>query len=677
MQESARAERFGGRPAAAKRSYTLPGLDGLRALAVVLVLIYHLMPAWMPTGMIGVDAFFVISGFLITSLLLKEGQNNGYLSLPRFWVRRIRRLLPAILLLVLVTVPAALAVGGDALAGMDRQVFGALSFTSNWTNIAAGNEYFTQSSPELFTHLWSLAVEEQFYLLWPVVLAVMLTLLPGIRRTRWVAVGLAVASAAAMLVLIQTGSSPSRVYYGTDTHAFGLMAGAALALARPWVLQGAQSNNALQRRGARRLSRHVLGPAAVVALVWLSLSSVGEQPLWLHPWGLVGASLLTLVALIAVVDDARRGSRGPFVRLLEVPLVVWIGQRSYGIYLWHWPVYVLFVHAAPTLDPLVRAGLVVVLSVAAAAASHRFVEQPVRRNGFGACTEMLWRRMVGRAGAQRAHFARAASAAVLVGALATGAAVAVAPQQTAAQDYVAAGEQALEEADETDATERSESPESPEPPEQTEDGTVEEPDGTRDETDDTPDEEDDEDEVDAADDAADGDSDAGGEAVSGGSITYIGDSVGVAASPPLLEQLDGIDIHAATSRFIGDGVDIAAQLEGEGRLRDVVVVSLATNGPVTEEELDDLLETAGREREVYLVNAHGLSVDWVPENNRILADAAEEHDHVHLVDWDAAISERPDLLAGDGIHPGPTGAELYVETLESALESTPESAPEG
>lgn len=667
VQEAARADRadrFGGRPEAARRGYTLPGLDGLRALAVVLVLIYHLMPAWMPTGMIGVDAFFVISGFLITSLLLKEGQNNGYLSLPRFWVRRIRRLLPAILLLVLVTVPAALAVGGDALAGMDRQLFGALSFTSNWTNIAAGNEYFTQSSPELFTHLWSLAVEEQFYLLWPVVLAIMLTLLPGIRRTKWVAVGLAVASITAMLVLILTGSSPSRVYYGTDTHAFGLMAGAALALARPWVLQGVQSSNALQRRGARRLSRHVLGPVSVLALVGLSVTPVGEDPLWLHPWGLAAASLLTLVALIAVIDDARRGSRSPFVRLLEVPWVVWIGQRSYGIYLWHWPVYVLFVHAAPTLDPLIRAGLVLVLSVAAAAASHRWVEQPIRRYGFGDCTAMLWTRLVGRAGPKKAHFARAASAAVLVGALATGSAVAVAPQQTAAQDYVAAGEEALAEAEdptdspEPDADEARGTDDEEEPAEDTSEGTSE---GTAEET-----EEAESEDVGTQDDEAE-DDETESAAVAGESITYIGDSVGVAASPPLLERLDGIDIHAATSRFIGDGVDIAAQLEREDRLREVLVVSLATNGPVTEEELEDLLSVAGEEREVYLVNAHGPSVDWVPENNRVLSEVAESEDNVHLVDWDAAIGERPDLLAGDGIHPGPTGAELYVEVLESAI----------
>lgn len=662
MQQTGRTERFGGRPTHITRGYVLPGLDGLRALAVALVLIYHLLPAWMPTGMIGVDVFFVISGFLITSLLLKEGQNNGYLSLPRFWVRRIRRLLPAILLLVLVTVPAALAVGGDALAGMDRQVFGALSFTSNWTNIAAGNEYFTQSSPELFTHLWSLAVEEQFYLLWPVMVAVMLTLLPGVRRTRWVTLGLAAASVIAMLVLILTGSSASRVYYGTDTHAFGLMAGAALALARPWVLQGPQHGNALQRRSARRFSRHVLGPLAAAALVALALSAAGEHPLWLHPWGLAAASLLTLVALIAVIDDARRGSRSPFVRLLELSPVVWIGRRSYGIYLWHWPVYVLFVHAAPLMNPLLRAGLVLVLSVVAAALSHRYVEEPIRRYGFGACTEMLWRRLLGRAGTSQAHYARAASAAVLLGALATGSAVAVAPQQTAAEDYVSAGEEALEEADAEPAPESSGEP-PVEPSGEPETEETGEADASREPEDAEEDSSDDSDGPapdDEATSADDGD-------ISGEAITYIGDSVGVAASPALLEELAGIDIHAATSRFIGDGVDIATQLEQEGSLRDVVVVSLATNGPVTEEELEQLISVAGEQREVYLVNAHGPSVNWVSGNNALLAETAADHENVHLVDWDAAISQQPELLAGDGIHPGPTGAELYVETLRTAL----------
>jgi peptidoglycan/LPS O-acetylase OafA/YrhL len=611
-------QRFGSEPAAAKRSYVLPGLDGLRALAVVLVLIYHLMPAWMPTGMVGVDVFFVISGFLITSLLLKEGQNNGYLNLPKFWVRRIRRLLPAVLLLVLVTVPAALAVGGDALAGMGRQVFGALSFTSNWTNIAAGNEYFTQTSPELFTHLWSLAVEEQFYVLWPVLLAVLLTLLPGTRRTAWAAGGIAAASMVAMLVLLLTGSSASRVYYGTDTHLFGLMAGATLALARPWVLQGPRAGSAALRRRARWVSAHVAGPLAVLLLVALSLSAAGSHPMGLHPWGLAVASGLSLVALIAVIDDASWGSSSPFVRVLELPAVVWIGQRSYGIYLWHWPVYVIFVHAAPLTDPLVRAALVLALSVTAAALSYRYVEQPIRQHGFGACLRAAWERLSSKDRTMTTQLARAAGAAVVLGAAATAGAVAVAPAQTAAQAYVQAGEAALRDSEEADGS------------------------------------------------AGDGPGRFSGE-ITGEMVTYIGDSVGVAASPSLLEEFEGIDVHAATSRFIGEGVDLMSEFDADGELREVVVVSLATNGPVTEDELDDLMTVAGEDRQVYLVNAHGPAVDWVPENNELLADAAAEHDNAHLVDWDDAISQRPELLAGDGVHPGPEGAELYVETLKTAL----------
>ena len=150
------------RPDEANRRYILPGLDGLRAIAVLLVMVYHFWPTVLPGGMIGVDIFFVISGFLITSLLLREGALTGKIALGSFWIRRARRLLPAITLLILVMGPVSLLIGGDIQVNLGRQLAGAATFSSNWISIFAGNDYFTQTSPELFTNFWSLAVEEQF-----------------------------------------------------------------------------------------------------------------------------------------------------------------------------------------------------------------------------------------------------------------------------------------------------------------------------------------------------------------------------------------------------------------------------------------------------------------------------------------------------------------------------------
>ncbi len=228
------------------------GLDGLRAIAVTTVILFHLTPGGLPGGYLGVDVFFVISGFLITSLLLREHGDTGRLHLPGFWCRRARRLLPALALVVLASCAAAVAIGGDVLVGIGRQVLGAATFSYNWLAIANNASYFDDTVPELFRNLWSLAVEEQFYLVWPLVVAALLLL----RRRTWMLLPvllLAAGSVATMTLLPAT--DPTRLYYGTDTHSFGLAIGAALAIAAqlPW----------------HRLLQRVLPVAGAVAIAGL------------------------------------------------------------------------------------------------------------------------------------------------------------------------------------------------------------------------------------------------------------------------------------------------------------------------------------------------------------------------------------------------------------------------
>src|SRR5690606_14639170 len=198
------------------------GLDGLRAIAVCLVLIYHLFPAaGLPSGFIGVDVFFVVSGFLITSLLLRPTRHTLRHRLVDFWRRRARRLLPSLALMLTVCATTAWLIGGDVLVGIGRQLLGAATFSYNWVALGAGSDYFAATEPELFRNVWSLAVEEQFYLLWPLLLPVLLWVL----RVRWLLVAFAVAAAAAsawwMSVLVGS-DAVTRAYFGTDSHAFGL-----------------------------------------------------------------------------------------------------------------------------------------------------------------------------------------------------------------------------------------------------------------------------------------------------------------------------------------------------------------------------------------------------------------------------------------------------------------------
>lgn len=348
----------------------MPGLDGLRALAVIAVLLYH-ADLGASGGYLGVETFFVLSGFLITALLRAEWEQQGRVNLVDFWLRRARRLLPAlfvvlggVLLLAAVLLPGELAaLRADALA--------ALAYVMNWRLVLSQQSYFDAGlRPSLLQHLWSLAVEEQFYLLWPLLFMLAMRWL-GRRGTLALALAGVVASTLAMALLFDPGADPSRLYYGTDTRAAGLLLGAALALA--WSPAGAAAS---ARRG------RALDAAGALALGGLLLAYAGfseAHPL-LYRGGFLAIALVTTLLIVAATHPAAR----LLPRLLGVAPLRWVGQRSYGMYLWHWPVFML---TRPGLDvpisgwPLLalRFGLVLLLTEL----SFRYVEQPVRRGALG------------------------------------------------------------------------------------------------------------------------------------------------------------------------------------------------------------------------------------------------------------------------------------------------------
>ena len=339
------------------------------------VIAFHLWPSRLPGGFLGVDVFFVISGFLITTLLLREGERTGRVDMIGFWRRRARRLLPALVIVVLASVVAAWMVSSDLLVDIDRQTIGALTFSSNWLEIGAGSDYFDDTAPTLFVTFWSLAVEEQFYLFWPVALsASSRSAHTAVSRVR-VALGLGVLSAVLMAVWFVPGSNPTRVYYGTDTHLFGLMIGAAVALAF------AGDVGVLAQRRWSRLRRWV-GFVALGGLIVMVLT-VDSASAFTYRGGIVLAALLT-----AVVVASLPGPPSALTTLTRQRPLAWVGERSYGIYLWHWPVILivtaLLPAAAPGSDPTMATVLLSLgVTFTLAAASYRWIEMPIRRDGFG------------------------------------------------------------------------------------------------------------------------------------------------------------------------------------------------------------------------------------------------------------------------------------------------------
>jgi peptidoglycan/LPS O-acetylase OafA/YrhL len=373
----------------------LPALDGIRAIAVLGVMGYHGGVSWLAGGFFGVDAFFVLSGFLITTLLLTEWQRSGAIRLGAFWARRARRLLPALVLVVLfVAFYASVIVPRGTYPNLRLDALSSLFYVGNWHFILIGSNYFNQTGlPSPLTHTWSLAIEEQFYLVWPlVVLGVM-----KFTRRLGVLLGICVAGAAAsvveMAVLYGSGADLTRLYYGTDTHAQCVLIGAALAVALALIAQRRAAAPALT--GATRPQRTVDQPGWVAttprARLVLSTSGLaglaGCAVLWSQldgnsPLLFQGGFLLASLASLAVLVSALCVPRSPVSALLSLAPLRYLGRISYGMYLWHYPLFIWIDGARTGLDGYPLFLVRCLATVAVATASFYLVERPIRQGTF-------------------------------------------------------------------------------------------------------------------------------------------------------------------------------------------------------------------------------------------------------------------------------------------------------
>jgi peptidoglycan/LPS O-acetylase OafA/YrhL len=358
----------------------MPGLDGLRAIAVLAVIAYHEQLGWAPGGLLGVGLFFTLSGYLITDLLLGQWRGSGKVHLGDFWLRRARRLLPALFVMLAIVTAWVTIFDRARLANLRGAVAAAATYSSNWYLIATHASYFSRfAAPQPLDHLWSLAVEEQFYLLWPwVLLAGLVVIRHRPAALKWLALptlGLAAVSAVVMLMLYQPGFDPTRIYEGTDTRASGLLIGAALAMVWP----------SSRAAGASRKTRIALDIPAVagLAVIAFMIWRVGEYSPFLYRGGLI---LLSAATAAVVAVTACPGS--VVGTALSWRPLRWLGVRSYGIYLWHYPVIVLTTPANSTED-LARAAWQTAASIGLAALSWHFIEEPVRHGALG----RLWARL--------------------------------------------------------------------------------------------------------------------------------------------------------------------------------------------------------------------------------------------------------------------------------------------
>ena len=633
------------------------GLDGLRAIAVTLVLVYHFFPSALPGGFLGVDIFFVISGFLITSLLVRELRKTGRINLLAFWRRRIRRLIPPLALVMLVSTTLAVLIDRDLLVGILRQILGALFFVSNWVFIANGSDYFARDTPELFRNTWSLAIEEQFYLVLPV-LALLLMMLRG-RITRAIPlIALGLLSAGLMAQFGVAPDAATRVYFGSDTHSFGLLWGAALAVLVERPEAPSRPLDTPRSLGtAAQLSSIGLAGVGFAVLSWLTVTLPEASPAS-FTWGFQLGTVASLAVVFAVTRPGAWAGRA-----LDNRVFRWVGERSYGIYLWHWPLLLITQAAVKQLglsgglSVWITALVTASATVALAALSYTYIEQPVRRVGMRAAIRTFWvemRTVLSRSTrvavgptAHQAGVALGIASLLVITVPATAVAVAVAPERSSSAEVILRGEALLNEAQASgsDASHTapgaapSPAPEAtPDTTPSTSEGTAQ---GTAQQLPDPP-------------------------TITGHDITAIGDSVMLASYPELDARYPGIDVDAEVSRGLAVGLSLVTERAAAGTLRPIVVIGLGTNGPIDVADLSRITEAAGPDRRIVLVNAHG-DRDWIPGVNTDLAEFADSHRGVTVAPWTERVTGATGALAGDDIHPNPSGGDIYAASVAEAI----------
>lgn len=605
----------------------MPGLDGLRALAVFAVIAYHLDLAWAPGGLLGVSLFFVLSGYLITNILLIQWERDRSIDLKRFWLRRAGRLLPALFVMLAGVMLWIAICAPERLTGLKQEVLAAVFYSSNWYLILHHVSYFESfGPPSPFGHLWSLAVEEQFYLFWPLLLGLGLRRIP---QRKWIIGGtvvIALTSAAAMALIYIPGIDPSRVYYGTDTRAFALLAGALLAMVWPGGKMSADLS------GKKRLALDTVGSMGLL-VVLLMIWKTNQYQTFLYQGGLLLFSAAAACVIAALAHPASYLGRIFGWRPLR-----WLGQCSYGIYLWHYPVIALTSPAVNTEGPnLLRSLWQIGLSIALAALSRYLIEEPIR---YGR-RKRSPRRTLDLPRRRRRPLVSAVRVSVT-------ALLIVLVMSATAKDI-----------SETSATALPENPVSGnqiQMPEETASGENLKEDPAADSDHSTAD-------PGTGSDSAEADMDSD---ITGDEITVIGDSLMIDVEPVLQEQLPGIVIDAQIGRQMHEAPDVISSLQKKGKLGKIVMIELGTNGAFTEKQLKRTLDALNDAEEVVLVNTR-VPRPWESVVNEMLAKVSESYPNTTLIDWYSASDGHDDYFYPDGVHLNQKGAEACGEILIEAL----------
>ena len=615
----------------------VPGLDGLRALAVLSVIVYHANKQWLGGGFLGVEVFFVISGYLITLLLIAERERTGTVSFRQFWFRRARRLLPALFTMLLLLITYVAFFERDYLGTLRGDVAAGVAYVANWFQIWTGSSYTSSSEFAPLRHLWSLAVEEQFYIVWPVVMFALLHRVRG--KAIAVLGGLFVLAAAALTVttaLIHVsgplddaaqrmslfGHTVQRtdfLYLGTVSRSSGLLLGAALAtMWQPYAI----------RRAAAGKNANVLDVAGFVALVALAammwqfrdvvvVEDVGQQGYdLLYRGGFALVGLATLVAIAMVTHPRSRLGR----YVLGAPLLVWIGRRSYGLYLYHWVIFQAYRQNNQLLGGPLAAGefiALMVVSLGLSEVSYRFVETPIRRGEWTAAYRR-WRQSGGRIGRPVPLLVASTALLPLFGIVSMAGAQVV--QNEVAQSLDDNQSAVVTTTTTTEPVGTTVAPPSTQPREVFE-------------------------------------------------VFALGDSVMLGSAKKLSAQ--GVVVDAVKNRQVREGLQVVNYYTSIGQLGENVVIHLGTNGSTTTETFHQLLAPLADVDKVVVLTVRAPGRGYEKKNNEIINALPGTFPNVTVVDWLGWSIPHDEWFAGDGIHLKPAGQDAYVALILQSLGRAP------
>lgn len=610
-----------------KRRY-ITGLDGIRAIAVIMVLAYHLKLALFKSGFLGVTVFFVLSVYLITGILISEVEEEGTIDLKNFWLRRIRRLVPAVMSMAVVIIFVSAVVNRVIFTKGCKDFLASVLGFNNWWQIFNKVSYFEAAGvPSPFTHCWSLAIETQFYLIYPLILLGIYKLAKSRGEGRakrgllfaGVTLLLALISVILMIVLFNPQQDASRVYYGTDTRAFSLLFGALLAILWDY------------RMVPRRLSASVnmvLGSVSFAVLLVMTIAINGSSNFWYRGGQFVG-TILTVLVIYAV-----SGRKTLLSRLLSHPVLKWIGDRSYSIYLWHYPIILLISKGIKASWWITLIELV--LSVVLAELSYRFIETPIRHGIIGEYLNILRSRPKSRQEKKRQVQVARRSLKVMAGTFVLTVSLILCmvfvPKKSALdtlQKREAKAKETGKMTEEQLAKQKANGSESGD--------TI----CTADLTDD--------------------------EILEGLNLLLIGDSIAVDVTDDFYEIFPNSVSDTKIGRITSLGKQVLdsyideKKWEGEG-----VIFASLSNSPING-ELEDIREKIGKDMPLFLTTVRIPHDTFEEESNSKIKKFVEENNHTYLIDWYAASEGHDEYFDADDTHLLPAGAKAYAKCIKEAV----------